>query len=64
VYTVFLNFKDEVPEKPQEEVLINLRIKYNESKREKEMAKVGGITVWSTSASSTTNRNGKRKWLR
>lgn len=40
VFTVFLNFNDEVPDKPQEEVLVNLRFKYNEPERETEMMKV------------------------
>ncbi|XP_062593081.1 general transcription factor 3C polypeptide 5-like [Saccostrea cucullata] len=40
VYTVFLNFNDDVPEKPRDEALAHLRLKYNEPEREKEIYKL------------------------
>ena len=40
IFTVFMNFNDKIPQKPQEEVITNLRLKYNEPEREKELAQV------------------------
>lgn len=45
VYTVFLNYNDEVPEKPQEEAVINLRLKYNAPQGEEELAKVNVFSI-------------------
>ncbi|XP_056009972.1 general transcription factor 3C polypeptide 5-like [Ostrea edulis] len=66
VFTVFLNFNDEVPDKPQEEVLVNLRFKYNEPERETEMMKLfEQRPIWSRMALNHfyTGRRDKVKYL-
>lgn len=45
VYTVFLNYNDEVPEKPQEEAVVSLRLKYNAPQGEEELAKVNIFSI-------------------
>lgn len=45
VYTVFLNYNDDVPEKPQEEAVVSLRLKYNAPQGEEELAKVNIFSI-------------------
>lgn len=66
VYTVFLNYNDEVPEKPQEEAVLNLRLKYNEPQGEEELAKLfQQRPVWSRTALNSfyTGKLDKLKYL-
>nr|XP_022327588.1 general transcription factor 3C polypeptide 5-like isoform X1 [Crassostrea virginica]XP_022327589.1 general transcription factor 3C polypeptide 5-like isoform X1 [Crassostrea virginica]XP_022327590.1 general transcription factor 3C polypeptide 5-like isoform X1 [Crassostrea virginica]XP_022327591.1 general transcription factor 3C polypeptide 5-like isoform X2 [Crassostrea virginica] len=66
IFTVFMNFNDKIPQKPQEEVITNLRLKYNEPEREKELAQLfEERPVWSRLAlnHNYTGKLDKLKYL-